>query len=347
MIRLLRNWRFQTVVLLVLSVIALLLVVFRDQLIPAQFSNDATAIIEIARGERVAVDRYYQFTADVFSATGMVEAPWIAGLISVLVVVGIVFWIRRQSGRSGLLAFALSCSLILLTPVFLGTLSKDIFELLLVSLIGILTLRMRFGWAALLGGIAIFGILVRPYWVVVGMLLLAWLLIFRTLKKISIWQVGAIMLVMIVGACFGYWLATGEDISSVREVASGAEVAVSRINNVVEPGSPLRASLNSVVVFAWLFVPVGMFVLGDMYHIAAGVLIMAIMGSFVFWLVRRAGKNLRFDVAVAASITLAFFVVSCLFEPDYGSYLRHLVPIIPFMIYCLVSTKIEEKKVIS
>jgi hypothetical protein len=261
---------------------------------------------------------------------GLTEAPWVVGMLGVATAIGLVMLMRRER-QGGLVVLGMEMVFIVLSAVFLGTLSKDVFELWLVSLIGIVTMRYRYGWVATAAGILMFGAMIRPYWLVVGMMYLGWLVVFRVLKRLEAWQVGIILLCTVVGACVGYWAATGgQDISSVRVEASGMGAAKSAISNLVEPSGALGGVINSLVVLAGLVVPVELFALGDAYHIAAGVLIMAIWVYFGYWLWRGGGKV---SEPRAVALILAFLAVSCLFEPDYGSFLRHMVPIIPFMIY--------------
>jgi hypothetical protein len=324
-------------ILVTATVLALTGVMTRGAWLPEYFDNDAVGIAEIAHGEREAPDRYYQLTANIYDALGVVDQPWLVGMFGVLALAGVVWWLWRWY-EMGPVAVGLAVVGILLGSVFLGTLSKDLFELLLVTAVGIGIMHRKWGWAALAGGIMAFGAMWRPYWLIIGGLYLGWLLIWRVMqRKMQAWQILVVALVMVAAAGVGYWVMTGADISAVRVEASGMEEARSAIVNAMAPGSVGSAVVNSVVTLVGLVVPWGLFALGDAYHIVAGLLMMVIWGYFIYWLVRgrTAGKE------IAVSLVLAFLVVSCLFEPDYGSWLRHMVPVIPFMIYAYVRPRKE------
>ena len=322
----------------------LLLVIFRGSVLPERFDGDAQSIVtatEMLREDPGAehIDRYYTNSAKVFLALGVADKPMVVGIVGYLIVVGLVLFTVR-GGKGGWAELSTIGVVLALSAVYLGTFSKDIFGVILVA--GPLIIGQRKGWGiwAGAGGAVVFGLVFRPYYVVVALLALGYYLIWKLLRP-RMWQWVVLLMMTVVAGVVGYFVVTGMDISAVREVNNLDREATSKVINIVEPGGIGAGIVNSLMVGGMMMVPVPLFLAGSMYHVLSGLLMMGLV-IFVIGLVR--DSNLRVRASAGLSILMALFVVQCLFEPDLGSVLRHwtMLGAVLIMAWYIMKEKYEQ-----
>ena len=344
-----KNEGFALAVLAASFALTTIVVFYRDNLLPDKFSNDANQIQMIAQGKiDPQGDASYAFAADIYRLLGVANAPITAGMLGILVPFLTLFIIVRRykhvkinvTGTGYILFFAV------LTGVFLGTYSKDAF----VSVIVLMVITLKNGWKSeLLIIIAIlsYGNYVRSYWILIA---LAYL-IFRILVKnqsVIKYIFGVVGLVIIFSFSMYLYLGIAPDSyrHNVNYLRIGSDDASSAIKSFVEIVQPIGGIVNNVLTVAALIIPFPIIGISA-YHIILFFSISTLWLTFIYSLNKWIGKKHHATMALPATkiearcidFLLSFLAVQALFEPDYGSALRHLCPLLPIMLIVFLSSK--------
>jgi hypothetical protein len=139
---------------------------------------------------------------------------------------------------------------------------------------------------------------------------------------------------------FGTAVVLGVNLNSFREVVSQTNslYAQTAIIDYIPVTGPLGGALNALCTLVLLVVPIPLAVTGSPVYLAfAGV--MAVLWIKLVTVVRDGMRNSWFvlDVRLARAVSLLLAVVTVLavFEPDYGSYIKHLTPVLPLFFFVL------------
>jgi hypothetical protein len=345
----LKSNKIPVVLLGLVVVAAVLIVVFWTNIFPAEKLADAIHIGNVAKGLEEPMDEKYGLVAGIYRTLGLANLEMLVGLISVGLMVVMVFWIFRRNKQTNLISFAVAATAIICSAMFFGGFSKELFEIILVCVGGLLALEWKkWGWLALGGVILLYGAIFRPYWLVIGALYFGWLVLLRCLKQKPTWMIWLITAVMIVGAVAGYAIVTkGDDISAIRSAINHeGRVSYTKMDNLLPSGNVVNGMVNSLATFVWFFLPWQLLIQGGVFYVGGAVVVAGIMWIFVWWLTKSRKIGWKPGVEMALALILAFLVVSSLFEPDFRSFLRHLTPVMLFMVYCYNASlkRIEEKK---
>jgi hypothetical protein len=130
------------------------------------------------------------------------------------------------------------------------------------------------------------------------------------------------------------------NLNSFREVVaqSNSLYAQSVIQDYIPVTGPVGGALNALCTLVLLIVPVPLTFGGSpVYLVFAGM--MGLLWISLILAVRTGMLSgwFRLDVrlARATSLLLAMLMVQAVFEPDYGSYIKHLTPLLPLFFFAL------------
>lgn len=315
-----------------------IVILLRDRLLPARFFYDGLHIQQIAQLERSsAIDSSYGVVGLSYRFVGLQNLPLLTGLISFSIFFLIVMSVRRQVsiqklGPTGLLMIAVT---LFLGAVYLGYYSKDVFVLPLVML----ALASRKHWSLdilLLVGMLSYATWFRSYWflVAVAFVGLRWLATGpRAIQKII---VGSFFAAGIFGMLLS--LILGIDPNHFRTTSNAGRQEGVDAGSMITPfftGSGIWVGvLNVLSAWVSIVVPVPLALKGSFYYLALAMAIFAIWASIVksFQITSFASEEPSAEQKRAMSLLFSFVAVQALFEPDYGSVLRHLTPLLPLVI---------------
>lgn len=329
-----------TLTLLPLSVAA-------HMFLPPKFSYDSTTLQRIATGEYTPLeDTSYLYVGRIYRYLGMADRPWAATVLGLtLAAVALYPAMVRARGIATPPVYALVGLYVLTASVYLGVYSKDVWALPVI----IVVLLARPGWRGELTIVAttvLYASFLRSYW----FLILAVYLGLRVLtsgalrRRRVVFGVAAV----VAGVTVLSPLLLGMDISSVREsvnldraLSADATTAISSMQ--LGPGL-LGDVLGNAVTFVELVVPVPLLTEGSPVYAAYFLGIALIWGMYVRSTFLGPGRLFDGRPAAqadlrtvrAALFALAVVVTQGFFEPDYGSYLRHLTPVLPLVIAATV-----------
>jgi hypothetical protein len=227
--------------------------------------------------------------------------------------------------------------------VFLGWYSKDVLVLPITAMA--VTADRRSRVVGVLGAMLIYAAVFRSYWVAIALVFLVFVLILRRTRHRPAVVLTSILLLGILTAGWGFEYLTGADVGTLRTSLNadrlGSVDAQTQIPTFVRGGSPSAESLNLLITASFLFFPVPLLSLGGIYYFGIFILLAGLWLLFfraALSMIRTATETDQEDStgrlwpAAIVAYPLAFAAVQVLFEPDYGSALRHLVPLLPCML---------------
>lgn len=332
-------------ILIVLFVILVCYLLIGRPGVPESFYGDSTRIQLIAQ-ERVSAeaDPSYQNVGDLYRYLGLSSSPSIAALLGLFSFGFLIFLTPRvDSVRYGPITYILFASSLVLATVFLGSYSKDfIVCFVLAPLVTFLHKpKASLFWFCILA--ICYGLLFRSYWLIVVVLFLY----FRYALTRESWFKFSILslLTSFVTLSLAFRMVLGIPADFYRTRANDSRVggyfeAESAIHSPFSSDNIVFDSLNLLFTFLSFVFPIQIVSQGIIYIAFSAFL------SLIWIRFYRSLWNVRHDklptVAVhATAFILAFTTVQTLFEPDYGSYIRHLTPALPLII--VIPTILIEK----
>lgn len=322
-----------SVVYLVCVVAGTAIVVFRDQLLPTRFTNDAVRIQQLAQGVVPGEgDKSFEIVALVYRVLGLADAPLGAGLIGWAAGAAVILLVlvRLPSPRPAAVTVVMVPAM-LLGAVYLGTYSKDVFALAIV--LTVLLIPSSRWWELLLIAVMVaYGLVLRQYWMIVAALFVGFRLLLAHRPSLGRIALGSASALAVLAVAIGIGVGRTADFARVvvNDWRIGDPDATSMIIGPMPEAAGMAGGLiNVLVAWAGLLVPVPLFLLGGPYYVTLAV------GIAALWLLvgvavryrDRSGAGWSPLYLRAVSLLAAFLVTQALFEPDYGSALRHLMPL--------------------
>lgn len=327
-----------TLALLAIAVALPLPFVFvRDLLLPGRFAYDAMGIAALMEYPFLTGLHDFGSFADmaaVYTAIGLGSRDRIiAGLLgygALSAAVLIALWRAGRLPRNPAV-IALTGATLVLGSAFLGTFSKEFLMAVVIAILVALPAGLAGEFAAV-AVMVTFGATFRPYWMMVAGVYV----LFRVLIGLRGGTRRLLPLVPLAAAGLGLaiWLHTGESPDFARLTVNEfrGEETRTLIERFVEWPEPVGGIVNILITLVLLIIPLPLLTIGTLYHAASAVLILFfwIIFARILWNYRRTAPDGH--VARAIAVLLSFVAVQALFEPDYGSALRHLTPLLPLMV---------------
>ncbi|HEX8488284.1 MAG TPA: hypothetical protein VF642_07065 [Propionibacteriaceae bacterium] len=302
-------------------------------------------------------DDPFRNIALVYRVLGLSHAPDLAAMLA-LAVFGVgVFAAVRWSELARLTWIGLGAISVsyVLALIYLSQYSKE-FASLVVAVLVLLLPRGPRAELVLVGAMICYAVTIRPYWgVVVGLYVLGRILLPRVRGLVPV-------LLGVLGAYVALQLAfntiLGESLSysrtAVNELRADINVSVGSLIVDFLPDEVALQWLNAFLVFLSLIAPWPLVLGGSSTYLVMAVVLVYLWGLVGWSLVkiqrervlgrtsRAATPGARAPLAErgprperAVALLLALVVVQTIFEPDYGSYVKHIVPMLPLFLALL------------
>lgn len=328
---------------LVIAVVAgfftgLATVIFRDVVVPESFGRDSLKIWKIANDLAPNFeDESFTPVATVYRWLGLADDPTaaaLAGFLIASVVIGIAVYAGRQI-RTTWLGAAFIFGSFILSALFLGQYSKDVFVLPVVAIFLLLPRRIYWDIAGI-AAIAAYAYWFRTYWFLLIVAYLGYRVFTWVQPRLRYMLVAGSLAAGIAG--LGVAIALGKSPDHFR-TKSQADLRVDA-NTALQPlfnglPDPLGGVLDVIAAYWLILVPVVLpFTAGVIFAVVAvgtafmRVLPLAGLRSSQRWPDDARGVTIR----RLLSLLLGFAVIQALFEPDYGSVLRHYAAMLPLAI---------------
>lgn len=292
------------------------------------FRNIAAFYRVLGLGYDPALDAL--LTMAVFTLTVLVAARWTE--IARFGVVGV-----------GVMAICFLCAVVYLTQY-----TKESIPVLMVLLL--LTMPRHVGAEILFVGAAIgYGALFRQYWFCVAAFYVVWRVLLAKTRN-PLWILIAVaVLYSLLEIIFKNIL--GENLTSFRNLVNDSREGSAVASLIVDPlaGNGFSMVPSAMLLLLGLLVPVQLFLSGTAFHLVSGAMIAFLWITALTGILRskrgsRAGSepdlhprtkmdsNRSLRATRAAALLLAVVLVQAIFEPDFGSYLKHLTPLLPLFL---------------
>ena len=328
--------------------LGLIITLAREHIVPEHYTYDSQKIQAIAQGITPGYgDSTFENVANVYRFLGLADSPDFVAILGFclasLVIVLAVWRVGRAAG--GPLSFVVILASFVLAAVYLGNYSKDLFVLPVIAIV-LLASKRWWGDVVILSSIAGYAVLFRQYWLIVGAAYLVFRLVTRSrIQAKYLLPLGALGAVL-VG--IGLYLVVGVDPDHFRSIVNQTRSveANTEIVSFVGWAQPFGGLVNVLISYVALIIPLPLL-------FTAGWKYIPVVAAFaLFWLPtllktwKLTSPRLASDASAvplrrAVSVAFAFLLTQSLFEPDYGSALRHLTPILPLIIFIGLSVKMR------
>lgn len=327
--------------LLGLLLIGVVIVLLREQLLPARFFYDGDTIQVIAQQRGYAQSDFsYQAAASVYRLLGLADDATAAALVSFAAYLVVLAAACRglMTTRYPRSAVVLVGASVVFGAIYLGTYSKDVMLAPVVAVV-LLTRRSWLGELAIIASICAYAEVFRTYWFIIAVTYIALRLALRWRPRVRTVVLVGLLLAGCAAVAMSIVLGVAPD--SFRTSSNTGRVdsadAASTIPAFIPGGTLASGTINIVLALVSLALPLPLALKGGAYFLALSALI------GVFWI--RAASIGRRELAgpgsSAAQRRLAFLVgfliVQSLFEPDFGSALRHLTPLLPIAVALFIA----------
>ena len=329
-------------VLSIFFVLGIIAIAYIRPFLPPKYDFDAIKIRAIATGAISTLnDNSFQLVGVLYSSLGLASQPLGAAFLGLLVYFAFAFY-TTKTANAGALTITTLMFVGLMTicgVVFLGTYSKEFFLTTALFLFFVLMQKNMHIFAFLV--LLLYGLNFRTYWVAVALIWAAayWMynIYFKRFKlstNIAALVITLVSAMPVVAFAFGYRLSSlRADINLQR---LGSDVALTAINDFIPSDQLFLQTINFLLILATLIIPLPLFLLGDPIYIFFG---FAISSIWAYLLVSLKNHNSDSKKSSAYIILIAVYLaIQTFFEPDYGSFLRHLAPFLPIFLYLALNS---------
>lgn len=222
----------------------------------------------------------------------------------------------------------------LMAMVYISTYSKDLVVFLVVVLPFIFFEKKKiFIWALFA---LFYAAIFRNYWFIT-------LALFFGMRYFIVHKPKLLLLVIplyYVVIAFIYHYIFGTSLSMIRYFTNldrDTESAQTAINIFIKGDNFFIEGANYYVTLIFLIIPIPLILLAKPFYIILGALIILFFFNFIKLYTKEYANN---EYTNIFSFVISFMLVQSLFEPDYGSFVRHLAPLYPLIFVCIAKNTI-------
>ncbi|MGV3345105.1 hypothetical protein ACGVWS_04920 [Enterobacteriaceae bacterium LUAb1] len=333
------------VLLLILLMVMIVFAMIKEVIMPKYFFSDQITIFNIMKFTyRFQPGSSYVSTAYFYKLLGFERSSVFFALLSAILIMATYLFILVKVKGSELTILDLGVFLffVFLSVVNLTWQSKDFIVFLVMLPVLITFATPRIGLAVWTLGALLFAYYFRTYWFLFVIEFYGLLLASRFVTSVKMMVMLCLFSMLVLAIVVQIVL--GVDVDSFR--TSVNEIRLDRegdgSNTLITPwvpgGNPLLGWINISITWFTFFFPLPLILMLKPYYLIISLFI--IMMFTRIWAMMRNLLQCPKEYPLLLTFSLmiiAFTVIQSMFEPDYGSYLRHLGPLYPFMFYVYLS----------
>jgi len=317
---------------LAIYIVGLILVLIVPFLLPAKYYSDGNYIQQLII-ESANAPGSFQNTAYIYRLFGFESlfSDWLVGIIIFSFSLAIIiYFIKKYSINWCRLPLILLLVWTIFLAVFLGQYSKEFFALMVTGSLLYFS-STRKGLLVGLGLVILYAIFFRDYWFLILAFFMVHLVLIR--NHISLFKyIILFLLATIVIFYLGHYV-TDQYFSDARfrinMSREGSPNAVTMLSNLVVNTSPITDMINTFYGWFMLLIPIHLFRTGGIHHVIFAVFQFVNVILFVSAVKAILRYQVAMRVQVAIAWCLSFTFVEGMFEPDFGSFLKHELVILP------------------
>lgn len=312
---------------------------FKESIFPEKYFFDSQTLqYGIENPIRNRLDPSFSNTAN-FYRFFHIDKYFMAPLLALTLYLSVIFKLFKNYSINyiSLFSYALIVIYSAIAMVYMATYSKD-FVLFLIIIVPFVYLEKRalIIWSLF---VLIYAYFFRSYWFIT--IALFWGIKFFVVGKPKILPYVIPLFYVFISFVYNYIF--GTPLSLIRyltNVDRDAESAQTAIAIFIKGESFILEAANFFVTLIFLIIPIPLLLLGKPFYIVLTLLIAVFFLNFIKLYVKEYANK---DYSNIFSFVIAFMLVQSLFEPDYGSFVRHLSPIYPLIFVCIArNTKFIE-----
>ncbi len=333
-----------------IGIAGLALAIVAPLVLPERYYFDAETVRELLADRYGEGSESFVSTARAYRLMGF-TVLWpeaLAGPLSFLLAFAAVALGARLAGATWNPAvFALLALWTVPIAIFHGTYSKEVFAIVAIGLMARVA-RSAPGVALAAAIAMLYAIGFRSYWAVIVVLYLVlmagWRMGLGWPARLALVAIAIVPLSLASEAFVGFWLSDGRTV--VVEAREGDPDSATMFFNPWTNTSPATDLANTVAGWLTLVLPFYLLALGAVQHVAFALFQFANTALFVR-AVRALPRPRRgvvpsahdWQLAAAAAWCVAYTIVQGMFEPDFGSFVKHAANLVP-MLMLLFSTPV-------
>ncbi|MCY0970069.1 hypothetical protein [Chryseobacterium wangxinyae] len=328
-----------TLIIIFGVLVCVLMAFLKENIFPEKYFYDSHGLQKLI--ERP--NRYY--SAESFTNTATfyrilhIDRIIVAPILALLTYFFVIFKLFKNYSVNYISFFSYALIVIYsaIAMVYLATFSKDLVLFIIVVVPFVfLEKKSLIIWTLF---VIFYAYVFRTYWFIsIALFWFIKLFIIQSPKRFLL-LVPVIYLIMNVV----YHYVFGTSIALIREGANtdrDIESGQTIIKTYIEGSNVFLESLNSIVTLIFLILPIPLFLLLKPFYVILTILITVFFFNFIKLYVKQYKNK---DYTNIFSFVISFMLVQSLFEPDYGSFVRHLSPLYPLIFVCVAkNTKFVE-----
>lgn len=348
--------------ILALAGLTVLLAPLARAIVPSQFLRDDRHLQRVIADPGVTPENdSFQLMASAYRAAGLGSHPYMtAALTGALLVVAVFLAVSFADwARAGVMGFAVAGIAFGFCCLYLAQYTKELASLF-VAVVVLLLLRTRSEltkYVAIPGVCLAYGLLLRPYWILIAALVPGLVVLLRRRRSLLLLLAAVVVALVLLNFAFEIFRdgSLGAERAWINDQRADTAVATEITSVHLGEHTPGLVA-STLIVLGQLVVPVPLLLVGDIYYAPAAIAALLLWG-IVLLAIRRGtclvdpgGQAANLSSSArgsrrrwAAAVLLSLVLVQATFEPDYGSYLKHLTAFIPlFLVLVPLHNEAEE-----
>lgn len=329
------------------------LAIYKENLIPKYFFFDANTIADfIQYAKELIPGDSFANTALFYKVLGVGRQSLAFSIVSAAIIVfGFFLYVKNKARELNFVDIALLYFYMLLSVIYMTLLSKDFIVFLVVMPLLFLSRKGTGGilcWTIIA---AFYAFYFRTYWFLFIGVFWGLYIICGFISKTNNLLIICIFSLLFLAIVLQ--LSLGVDVDNFRKIVNdvrldqGNENANSMILPFLSGGGLIIGWVNVSLTWISFMIPFPLIMSLSLYYIIISLLV--IMLYYKFWSalkieLSKDKKKRNQPCVVISCVILAFTLTQSLFEPDYGSYVRHLAPFYPLFFYVIFANKMSPKE---
>lgn len=331
----------------ILCIALMIYAVTKQQILPEYFFFDEKTILNFIQwGSNFEIGNSYSSTAAFFSFLNADKNALTFTVTSSAIIIWQYFYSLNKARAKNITStdVILFVFLAVLSITYITMLSKEFVVSLILFPFIYFSQRGTMGillWCALA---LVYAAFFRSYWFIMIPMFLG---IYWTFKKTN----NPLVLILITPIAllflsFAFSVFLGVDLDNFRTTVNDVRMDLGENNarTMILPwitgGGPILSWINSCITWLTLMLPIPLFILLSPYY-----LLIATLVAILFYKSWKAFFTVlphkqQSDLAACSALIISFTAVQSIFEPDYGSYVKHLAPLFPLFLYVIFKSRL-------
>lgn len=329
-----------TIFIFALGIVLCILMAFcKESIFPKKYFFDSYGIQNLIENPHKSVgDTSVTNTATFYRILKVDRYILTPALALVLYFTAIYVIFRKYSVESiSFFKFLLIIIYSAMAMVYISTFSKDFVVFSMVVLPFIFFEKKRL-WIWTLF-VLFYALFFRNYWFIT--ISLFWGIKLFIVKKPKLLLIAIPFYYILIS--FVYFYIFGTPLSLIRYYANmdrDADSAQTAISIFINGDNFLMEAANYFVTLIFLIIPIPLLLLAKPFYIVLTLLISVFFFNFIKLYIKEFSSK---EYTNIFSFVISFMLVQSLFEPDYGSFVKHLAPLYPLIFVCIAkNTKAVE-----